>query len=653
MAFTFLLPLLITAGSGFAARPEFHPSTSSAWPEHVEGQGREPVSIDRQLLEIEHQRAEDVTVLLAALKSPDPAVQRLAVRTAGRLERASLKDAIVPLLRAADAGVRAEAVNAMGQIRANYDYASLLKAETSADVRAVIYETIGRVPLVPEESERLLVAGLTDGSPAARIGAAGGLESLFRLNRRTLKPAPATLDALRESFRANSAGLFRELVLLTLNGAQDKDPATFAMAFRNPDPQVRRLAVIGSGQWTEDPSPMVRYEAMRVAGTCERAALGLADRSELVKIAAIDFAGGHACPPTNIEPLVKSGATWRIRAHALVALARLAPDTARPLVAALAADPIWQVRMYAANAAVILKDAATLAKLAADSQPNVVEAALTTGANAALTSNADAVRALSSNHAGLLLKAAQKLKGAPELTEAVPQVVATLLRLSKTGRATVREPTLELLERVRESKNPRAIVDLAALLADRDPSVAARAAEIINASGPSTPAVAKTLAYVPEPLPPAATVAALKGARARITMKDLGTFTIELLTDDAPMSVATFAALADAGKFNGLTFHRFAANFVIQGGSPGAHENDGITDQFMRDEVGLVRHLRGTLGISTRGHDTGDGQIFVNLVDNVRLDDQYTVFARVVEGMDVVDRVLEGDVITSIQIVRR
>jgi HEAT repeat protein len=106
-------------------------------------------SVDRQLLEIEHQRAEDVTALLAALKSPDPAVQRLAVRTAGRLERASLKDAIVPLLRAADAGVRAEAANAMGQIRAADDYGSLLRDEKAGEVRAVLFETIGRVPPVP------------------------------------------------------------------------------------------------------------------------------------------------------------------------------------------------------------------------------------------------------------------------------------------------------------------------------------------------------------------------------------------------------------------------------------------------------------------------------------------------------------------------
>ena len=130
-------------------------------------------AVERQLLEIEHQRAEDVSALLAALKSADPAVQRLAVRTAGRLERASLKDAIVPLLRATDAGVRAEAVNAMGQIRASYDYGSLLRDEASADVRAVVFETIGRVPLVAGESERLLVTGLTGLESRGQDGCGG------------------------------------------------------------------------------------------------------------------------------------------------------------------------------------------------------------------------------------------------------------------------------------------------------------------------------------------------------------------------------------------------------------------------------------------------------------------------------------------------
>jgi cyclophilin family peptidyl-prolyl cis-trans isomerase len=314
-------------------------------------------------------------------------------------------------------------------------------------------------------------------------------------------------------------------------------------------------------------------------------------------------------------------------------------------VRVLAADPIWQARTYAASAAKILKDTSTLARLAADRQPNVAAAAMTTGS--------DAVRALSSDHAGLLLTAAQKLKGAPELADAMPQVVAALKRLSGTGRATVRDPKMELLERVRDAGTPETVNQLTSLLADRDPAVAARAAEIMNSKGGSSPVVPKTTRYVGAPLPSAAEIAALRGVTARIVMQGLGAFTIQLLTDDAPVTVAAFASLASKGRYNGTTFHRFAPNFVIQGGSPGADEMDGATEQFLRDEVGLVRHLRGTLGISTRGHDTGDGQIFVNLVDNVRLDDQYTVFARVIEGMNVVDRVLEGDVITTITIQRR
>jgi cyclophilin family peptidyl-prolyl cis-trans isomerase len=136
-------------------------------------------------------------------------------------------------------------------------------------------------------------------------------------------------------------------------------------------------------------------------------------------------------------------------------------------------------------------------------------------------------------------------------------------------------------------------------------------------------------------------------------MKGLGSFTLALFPEEAPATTAIFAALADKGAYDGLTFHRVVPNFVLQGGSPGANEYDALTPQFMRDEVGALSHERGTLGISTRGRDTGDGQIFINLIDNFRLDHTYTVFARVTQGMDVVDKILEGDVIEGIRIHRR
>ena len=142
----------------------------------------------------------------------------------------------------------------------------------------------------------------------------------------------------------------------------------------------------------------------------------------------------------------------------------------------------------------------------------------------------------------------------------------------------------------------------------------------------------------------------LAAPRALVTIRGVGTFELALFTSQAPAAVLRFAHLAEAGYYNGLTFHRVVPNFVIQGGSPGANEYIGDAS-FMRDEVGLWPHVRGAVGISTRGRDTGDAQIFVDLVDNPRLDHEYTVFAQVLNGIEIVDQVLEGDVIERIEIV--
>ena len=191
--------------------------------------------------------------------------------------------------------------------------------------------------------------------------------------------------------------------------------------------------------------------------------------------------------------------------------------------------------------------------------------------------------------------------------------------------------------------------ELAFLLSDFDPFIAALAARIMSKNG--EPAAPKTTRFVPTPAPSEAFFQKLAGAKARIRMKEAGSFVLELLPEAAPFTVAQFVKLAEAGYYDGLTFHRIAPNFVLQGGSPGANEFVG-TDGYIRDEVGRLSHERGTLGISTRGRDTGDSQLFINLVDNYRLDHNYTVFARVVEGLDSVDKVQEGDVMLAVTIER-
>jgi cyclophilin family peptidyl-prolyl cis-trans isomerase len=209
---------------------------------------------------------------------------------------------------------------------------------------------------------------------------------------------------------------------------------------------------------------------------------------------------------------------------------------------------------------------------------------------------------------------------------------------------------MELLARIQAVGGGTNAARLTPYLSDFDPAIANRAATALRAWDVSdaTPA--------PRGMTPLRVslreVARLRHARVRITMAPQsggGSFDLRLFVDEAPASIARFASLARRGYYNGLTFHRVATNFVIQGGSPGANEYVGH-DRFMRDELGMRSHTRSTLGISTRGRDTGDAQIFVNLIDNFRLDHDYTVFAEVTSGMDVVDGVLEGDVIARVEI---
>ncbi|MGE5100576.1 MAG: peptidylprolyl isomerase, partial [Deltaproteobacteria bacterium] len=153
-------------------------------------------------------------------------------------------------------------------------------------------------------------------------------------------------------------------------------------------------------------------------------------------------------------------------------------------------------------------------------------------------------------------------------------------------------------------------------------------------------------------LPPQAVALALGAERRlRVTMSPSsggGSFVVRLRGDVAPTMAARILALARTGYYDGLTWHRVEHDFVIQGGSPGANEYVGYP-QFLRDELGTVPHVRGTVGMSTRGHDTGDAQWFVNLRDNLRLGRDYTVFGEVIDGIDVVDGILEGDTIATIE----
>ncbi|WP_240098974.1 peptidylprolyl isomerase [Thermomonas flagellata] len=131
---------------------------------------------------------------------------------------------------------------------------------------------------------------------------------------------------------------------------------------------------------------------------------------------------------------------------------------------------------------------------------------------------------------------------------------------------------------------------------------------------------------------------------------DRGPIRIELAAAEAPLTVANFVNLARRGFYDGLTFHRVIADFMIQGGCPEGSGRGGPGYRF-EDETGNgLRHERGVLSMANAGPNTNGSQFFITHVPCGWLDGKHTVFGKVVAGMDVVDAVRQGDVIRSVTI---
>jgi cyclophilin family peptidyl-prolyl cis-trans isomerase len=263
--------------------------------------------------------------------------------------------------------------------------------------------------------------------------------------------------------------------------------------------------------------------------------------------------------------------------------------------------------------------------------------------------------------------------GVPATAVAAPDAAVasialdTLGRITRARRETSRDPRRALVELVGTIGRGEDAIRLEPWLRDFDPVVARAAADAIGAirarsvatpapapaaSAAGGPSTAPTPSPQPLPrlaLPSDADLARMSTARVVLVVRGRGEMAIRLRPDEAPLNAFRFLRLAEAGYYTGLTFHRIAPNFVVQGGSPGANEHAG-DGPFTRDEVGLLSNQRGSVGLSTRGRDTGDAQFYVNLADNVRLDHDYTVFAQVESGMEVVDALVEGDVIERVEI---
>ncbi len=131
-----------------------------------------------------------------------------------------------------------------------------------------------------------------------------------------------------------------------------------------------------------------------------------------------------------------------------------------------------------------------------------------------------------------------------------------------------------------------------------------------------------------------------------------GTIELELFQSDAPKTVANFTGLAEQGYYNGVIFHRVAKGFVIQGGDPTGTGRGGksIYGKEFDDELDpstpsfQAGYLRGTLAMANRGPNTNTSQFFIMLRDVPGMPKNYTIFGKVVKGIDVVDSIAAVDI---------
>jgi cyclophilin family peptidyl-prolyl cis-trans isomerase len=643
-----------------------------------------------------------LTPLLDALSSPDTLLRRIAVRGLGRMQRPSLGRLLVTLLADPVPAVRAEAANAIAQslrrvprtgsaeadsagfpVRAAGDaLTKALAEETDAPVVNALAQSLGRLSLPDSGAARAAEAAIRVRLEAAPgPGLVHGLYTLARARKATGDLVPESVGLLRRLALQAPDTLVRRLALRTLATTAGLDSATAVRAIGDRDDESRRLTLRGAGalspalraelvrRGSADPAAIVRIEAIaaaRLGGAapdCGPILRATRDDVPAVAITAVDSlasgcadsAGAAAVLARLVGAEVRRGPPdhrWQLPAHALLALARLDRPAAAQRLAAAVRSPRWETRVYAARSAGVIDARPALYRLARDRDHNVQEAAIA-GLAATAGHEADSVyiRALGSRGNQVVLAAAEALKGAPASAVA-PAALAAFDRLSAGRTENARDPRLALLGRIGELGAAADSVRLRPYLADYDTTVAAAVAATIGAwSGDTARA---TPAPLPLPAAPLAETFLRRDVVLRVTMAPSsggGSFTVRLFPSEAPATVARVLRLARQGFYDGKVFQRVEPNFVVQGGGPDANEYVGDAT-FMRDELTARMHARGTVGISARGRDTGDGQWFINLVDNPLLDHEFTLFGEIRDGRPAAEAILEADRIATIRVLQ-
>jgi len=622
--------------------------------------------------------------LVRMLADPEARIRRRAALAVGRVGLAAGVPPLAELLRDGDSEVRQMAAFALGLIgdRTARDPLIAALGDPTPLVQGSAAEALGLVGDVAaaEPIGKMVSAVVQSGAlapppgdvdearrdtPAAafRLGvfALTRLKAYDQLAAAVIDPAgkprttwwPVAFALQRLEDRRASAAL--------LALAKESDPYTRAFAVKGLGALKDRAAVGVIVPLVTSRDSGVQVEAIRALGRIGDAAaaqplLALVQARDVpppVRLEAVTALGSIRAPAVadalidllgDRDPL--------IRAAALKSAAAVAPEDFVTILSSLDPDPDWHVRAaLAALLGTLPRQSALprLSSMASDGDQRVIAAVLTSlvklNAPAAgdilldhLKSDDPVVRATAASGIGDLRL--------PAGAQALPAAYQFALR---DATYVARAAAIEAFSKYGITV-ARSLLDAA--LADKDWAVRVRAATLLRQAEPASDALAK--------IRPAPTRIAPEGYQApglvnpKVSTQafidtDRGTIQFELAVLDAPLMIDNFVSLVRKGFFTGLTFHRVVPNFVIQGGDPRG-DGEGGPGYTMRDEPSERPYLRGTVGIALDWADTGGSQFFITHSPQPHLDAKYTVIGRVVNGMDVVDRIQQNDVIRRIRV---
>jgi cyclophilin family peptidyl-prolyl cis-trans isomerase/HEAT repeat protein len=311
---------------------------------------------------------------------------------------------------------------------------------------------------------------------------------------------------------------------------------------------------------------------------------------------------------------------WSVRASLATTLATLSPEHARAAIEDLAADADTRVQGPALQA---------LAKInAPDVDRKIFDA---------LDAPDFALRAT-----------AASLVGERKPVDGVKRLQAAYARGDSDATPTARLAALDALARY---DTPAVAETLTRALSDREWPVRVRAAAILRQRG-----VASAAPVRPAPLrEDAAFFESDRLLRPPFSPQayvelQTGMIQIDLDVVDSPLTTFAFMELARAGFYNGVKVHRLIPNFVIQAGDPRG-DGEGGPGYTIRDEFGMRPFVRGAVGMALGGAETGGSQFFIAVSPQPHLDAKYTVFGRVVAGLEFLDNVSLWDVIQKVTII--